>query len=148
MTCEQETATTLREAGYRVTPQRLLIASALRHAGRHLSAAEIAAEVRAVYPVAELSTVYRTVEMLKRLHLATATDMGGDDLLFEWSAGEAHHHLICSRCRKMQVLDHAYLGGLAEEVGRDFGFEADLRHFAIFGVCRDCGTEAGAEAGA
>ena len=138
MACEQETANTLREAGFRVTPQRLLVASALRHAGRHLSAAEIADEVRTVYPMVDLSTVYRTVEMLKRLHLATVTDMGGDDLLFEWSAGEAHHHLICSRCRRMQVLDHRYLERLAEEVGRDFGFQADLQHFAIFGVCRDC----------
>lgn len=138
MACEQETATTLREAGFRVTPQRLLVASALRHAGRHLSAAEIAEEVRKVYPVVDLSTVYRTVEMLRRLGLATATDMGGDDLLFEWSSGEAHHHLICSGCRKMQVLDHTYLDGLAEEVAGDFGFEADLQHFAIFGLCRDC----------
>lgn len=138
MSCEQDTATTLREAGFRVTPQRLLVASALRHAGRHLSAAEIADEVRTVYPVFDLSSVYRTVEMLKRLHLATATDMGGDDLLFEWSAGEAHHHLICSSCRKMQVLDHGYLEGLAERVGDDFGFQADMQHFAIFGVCRDC----------
>ncbi|MDE2933111.1 MAG: transcriptional repressor [Chloroflexota bacterium] len=138
MACEQETANTLREAGFRVTPQRLLVASALRHAGRHLSAAEIADEVRAVYPMVDLSTVYRTVEMLKRLQLATVTDMGGDDLLFEWSAGEAHHHLICSTCRRMQVLDHRYLERLAEEVGRDFGFQADLQHFAIFGVCQEC----------
>lgn len=142
MACEQETANTLREAGFRVTPQRLLVASALRHAGRHLSAAEIADEVRTVYPMVDLSTVYRTVEMLKRLQLATVTDMGGDDLLFEWSAGEAHHHLICSACRRMQVLDHRYLERLAEEVRNDFGFEADLQHFAIFGVCEDCREEA------
>ncbi len=142
MTCEQETATTLRDAGFRVTPQRLLIASALRHAGRHLSAAEIADEVRTVYPVVELSTVYRTLEMLKRLHLATATDMGGDDLLFEWSAGERHHHLICSACRKTEVLDHAYLEGLAQQVDEDLGFQADLHHFAIFGVCRRCREQA------
>ena len=142
MACEQETANTLREAGFRVTPQRLLVASALRHAGRHLSAAEIADEVRTVYPMVDLSTVYRTVEMLKRLQLATVTDMGGDDLLFEWSAGEAHHHLICSGCRRTQVLDHRYLERLAEEVGRDFGFQADLQHFAIFGVCQDCREEA------
>ena len=138
MACEQETAATLREAGYRVTPQRLLVASVLRHAKRHLSAAEIAREVRAIYPVADLSTIYRTVEMLKRLQLATATDMGGDDLLFEWSSGEAHHHLICSRCRGTQVLSREYLNGLAEGVERDFGFQADLHHFAIFGVCRSC----------
>ncbi len=144
MTCEQETATTLREAGFRVTPQRLLVASALRHAGRHLSAAEIAGEVRAVYPVVDQSTVYRTVAMLKQLHLATVTDMGGDDLLFEWSAGEAHHHLLCSSCRGMQVLDHEYLQGLAERVQADLGFEADLQHFAIFGRCRDCRKEADA----
>ena len=143
MACEEETADTLRGAGYRVTPQRLLIASALRHAGRHLTAAEIADEVRTVYPIVDLSTVYRTVEVLKRLQLATGTDMGGDDLLFEWSSGEAHHHLICSQCRTSQVLDRGYLDGLSEHVRRDFDFEPDLHHFAIFGVCRSCREAAG-----
>lgn len=143
MACERETAAILREAGQRVTPQRLLVASALRHAGRHLSAAEIARQLRARYPAVDVSTVYRTVDMLKGLRLATATDMGGDDLLFEWSSGETHHHLVCSRCRAMQVLDRAYLDGLAERVARDFGFRADLHHFAIFGRCRDCRAEAG-----
>ncbi len=143
MACEQETTAILREAGQRVTPQRLLVATALRHAGRHLSAAEIAREVRARYPVVDVSTVYRTVDMLKSLHLATATDLGGDDLLFEWSSGEAHHHLVCSRCRAMQVLDRGYLDGLAERVAREFGFQADLHHFAIFGLCRGCRGEAG-----
>ncbi len=143
MACEQETAAILRKAGYRVTPQRLLVASVLRHAKRHLSATEIAREVRAVYPVVDLSTIYRTVEMLKHLHLATATDMGGDDLLFEWSSGESHHHLICSRCRGTQMLSREYLDGLAEHVQRDFGFQADLHHFAIFGICSSCHIGAG-----
>ena len=143
MACEQETAATLRGAGHRVTPQRLLIASALRHAGRHLTAAEIADEVRAVYPIVDLSTVYRTVEVLKGLQLATRTDMGGDDLLFEWSSGEAHHHLICSKCRSSQVLDRGYLKGLSEHLQQDFHFEPNLDHFAIFGVCRACGEAAG-----
>ena len=138
MGCEGDTATKLREAGYRLTPQRLLIASALRHSGSHVSAAEIAERVRETYPVVDVSTVYRTLDMLKRLGLATATDMAASDVVFEWASEEPHHHLVCSECGGAQVLDHAYLENLAASIRDTFGFEPALHHFAIFGTCRAC----------
>lgn len=143
MSCEDETADLLRRAGHKMTPQRLMIVRVLRHAQGHLSAAQIAAQVRDVYPFVDVSTVYRTLDVLKRMKLATATDMGAGDVLFEWAPEEPHHHLICSSCGEVQLLDHSYLACLSARIDTEFGFEPDLHHFAIFGLCRDCRAEPG-----
>lgn len=138
MTCENDIAETLRRAGYRLTPQRLLIVRALRHGGRHMSAAEIADEVHKVHPYVDLSTVYRTLDVLKRMRLVTSTDMGSGDVLFEWSAEEPHHHLICSACGHVDEIGPEYFEPLQGRLRTEFGFEADMHHFAVFGLCRSC----------
>lgn len=141
MQCDDDTAEILRAAGYRVTPQRLAIAAALRQAGGHLTAAELLDHVRGDQPVIDISTVYRTLDTLKRGKLATATDMAGSDVVYEWASGDPHHHLVCERCESVADLDHAYLAALEAALRKDFGFEADLHHFAIFGRCAACGPD-------
>ncbi|MBI2767956.1 MAG: transcriptional repressor [Chloroflexi bacterium] len=138
MSCEEETAELLRRAGHKMTPQRLLILRALRHAGGHVSAARITEQVRETYPFVDISTVYRTLDVLKRMRLATVTDMGSGDAMFEWAPEQPHHHLICAACGHTEQLDHSYLDLLADHITRDFGFEPDLHHFAIFGLCSEC----------
>lgn len=138
MSCEAEIRETLRRAGHKMTPQRLLIVSALRHAGKHMSAAAIADEVRETYPFVDVSTVYRTLDVLKRMRLATATDMGQGDVLFEWTPPQPHHHLICSDCGVVLEVDHEPFERLASSLRAMHDFEADLHHFAIFGLCHEC----------
>ncbi|MFQ5879243.1 MAG: Fur family transcriptional regulator [Dehalococcoidia bacterium] len=138
MGCETETAIILRQSGHRMTPQRLLIVSAVRHAGGHVSAAEVLEQVRAVYPYVDLSTVYRTLSVLKRLRLIAETDMGSGDYSYEWVRQNRHHHLICRICDSVTSLEHHYLENLGAEILEDYGFQADLDHFAIFGVCAGC----------
>jgi Fur family ferric uptake transcriptional regulator len=143
MSCEEEAAEALRRAGHKLTPQRILILRALRHAEGHISAAQIAEQVREVYPFVDVSTVYRTLDVLKRMKLATVTDMGGGDAVFEWAPEEPHHHLVCSSCGDIRQVEHHYFDSLATQITRDFGFAPDLHHFAIFGLCRDCQMGAG-----
>lgn len=138
VSCEDETADLLRRAGHKLTPQRLLIVRALRHAQGHVTAAQIAEEVRRDFPFVDVSTVYRTLDVVRRMRLATMTDMGAGDAVFEWAPEETHHHLICSSCGAVQQLDHEYLEALEARVAEEFGFRADLHHFAIFGLCREC----------
>jgi Fur family ferric uptake transcriptional regulator len=138
MSCDEQVAETLRRAGHKLTPQRLLIVRALRHANGHISAAQIAEQVREAYPFVDVSTVYRTLDVLKRMRLVTATNMGAGDVLFEWAPEQPHHHLICSSCGSVAELGHAYLAEVAERITADFGFEPDFQHFAIFGLCREC----------
>lgn len=138
MSCETETALTLRGAGQKVTPQRMLILSTVRHAGEHVTAGQILEAVRRSYPYVDASTVYRTLASARELGLVNELSMGSGDTEFEWAGSQRHHHLICRSCGEASSLDNAYLDGLATALLDELGFQADLTHFAIFGVCRNC----------
>src|SRR3990170_1096487 len=123
MSCETETVQVLRETGHKATPQRLMILSALRHADGHLTANEIFDQVRLDYPYVDISTVYRTLGVLKDLRLVSETDMGSGEYSYEWIRQERHHHLICVSCQSVTLLDHKYLDSLRAEIFEDYGFE-------------------------
>jgi Fur family ferric uptake transcriptional regulator len=138
VSCETDTAGVLRAAGQKVTPQRLLILTSLRHAGGHVSAAEILNDARRSYPYIDASTVYRTLSAAKDLRLVSETNLGAGDNLFEWLGGERHHHLICRSCGRVSSLDEEHLAALEKTLERETGFQADLDHIAFFGLCREC----------
>lgn len=138
MSCETETAIALREAGQKITPQRMLILSTLRHTEHHITASEVLDHVRRAYPFVDASTVYRTLNSATHLGLVSETDMGSGETQFEWIGQDRHHHLICRSCGNVAALDNKYLHSLATALYDELAFRADLGHFAIFGVCRAC----------
>ena len=145
MSCESEIVELLRESGQRPTPQRLMILSILRHREGHLTAAEILSEVKREYPYVDISTIYRTMNALKELHLVSETDLGSGEYSYEWRLADPHHHLICRQCGAELSLDSTYLESMAERLLADHGFRAEMDHFAIFGVCKDCQRTAASE---
>ncbi len=146
MSCQADTASMLRAAGQKVTPQRMLILSSVRHAHGHITAGAILEEVRATYPYVDASTVYRTLAVAKDLRLVSETNLGSGDNLFEWLGADRHHHLICRTCGQVTSLDEHHLDALAGTLEAETGFEADLDHIAFFGTCRACREKAAAEA--
>jgi Fur family ferric uptake transcriptional regulator len=142
MACENETAVVLREAGQKVTPQRVHILCEVRHAGVHITASRIIDELRVSHPFVDASTVYRTLASAADLGLVYETDMGSGESEFEWVGKDRHHHLICRTCGDVTSLDNSYLDGVATLLYEEAGFQADLGHFAIFGLCKGCQTKA------
>ncbi|MCH7746326.1 MAG: transcriptional repressor [Chloroflexi bacterium] len=142
MSCQQTMAQTLKESGHRLTPQRIMILSAVRHAEGHVTATEILEEVKESYPYIDASTVYRTLNVLKQMRLVSETNMGGGESRYEWIEQVRHHHLICRDCDGVTLLDHRFLENLGTEILDDYGFKADIDHFAIFGVCKECRSKA------
>ncbi|MCJ7604586.1 MAG: transcriptional repressor, partial [Dehalococcoidales bacterium] len=66
----------LSEKGYRMTPQRMMILSVIENSADHISAEEIYAQVANQYPHVNISTVYRTLELLKKLDMVYEIDLG------------------------------------------------------------------------
>ena len=128
----------LSEQGYRLTPQRLMILSAIENSDNHISAEEIYAQVVAKYPHINISTVYRTLELLKGLGLVTETDLGGGRFRYHPADKGHHHHLVCRECGAIIDLDESMLSSLKDTLLREYRFIADLRHLAIFGRCVKC----------
>jgi len=128
----------LAEQGYRLTPQRLLILAAIENSDDHISAEEIFSQVLAKYPHVNISTVYRTLELLKRVGLVTETDLGGGRVRYHPADKGRHHHLVCQECGAIIDLGESVLTSLQDTLFREYVFSADLRHLAIFGCCRNC----------
>ncbi len=138
MSCEDKIIETLKESGHRPTPQRLMILSALRHAPGHVTAGEVLEHVKESYSFIDLSTVYRTLDMLKQMRLVSETHMGGDQHSYEWIDQVRHHHLICQGCEGVALLDQELLQSLGDRILETYGFEVDIDHLAVFGSCSSC----------
>ena len=131
----------LRGVGYRLTPQRMLIVSIIHDSKGHITAEQIHSRVVKQYPFVDISTVYRTLQLLKKLHLVSETDLGGGRVQYELSEGSRHHHLVCRRCGATLPLDDEVIEPLRGRLLDKHGFQADMEHFAIFGVCSRCRGE-------
>ena len=121
-----------------MTPQRMMIISAIENSDGHISAEEIYAQVITRYPQVNISTVYRTLELLKQLGLVTDTDFGEGRVRYHPVGKGHHHHLVCQECGAITDLDEIVLSPLKTILLREYGFSADLRHLAIFGRCKKC----------
>ena len=128
----------LREQGYRLTPQRMMVVEAIEASDDHISAEEIHARARATYPYINISTVYRTLELLKQRGLVTETDLGGGRFLYHPAGKASHHHLVCRNCGKVTDIDASVFEPLREDLMARYGFDAEFEHVAIFGTCRKC----------
>jgi len=128
----------LAQKGYRITPQRLMILQAIEEASGHISAEEIYEGVRHNYAGLNISTVYRTLELLKVMGLVAETDMGDGRVRFHSAGHDHHHHLVCSVCGHVIDLDAAALAPLSDMLIERYRFRADLNHMAIFGRCEEC----------
>jgi Fur family transcriptional regulator, ferric uptake regulator len=133
-----ELVKSLRQAGRRLTPQRESVLAVVAASDGHLTAEEILARVRRRYPYLVKSAVYRSLDLFTELGLVTQTDLGHGRVEYELHRHPHHHHLICRRCKQVQRIEHDTFQLLARRLENDFGFRADLEHFAIFGTCKKC----------
>lgn len=135
---ERSLSETLRERGYRLTPQRLLVLEAIEASDDHISAEEIHSQAHARYPYMNISTVYRTLDLLKEQGLVAESDLGGGRFLYHPLGKAYHHHLVCRKCGKVQDIKVSALNDLRREIKDRYGFNAVFDHIAIFGTCKSC----------
>lgn len=128
----------LQAKGYRLTPQRIMVVDALHSAGHHISAEEIFELVRSKYPYANISTVYRTLELLKELGLAAEINIGDGITRYHARENSRHHHLVCTCCGDVVDLPEHELEPLKDMLEKNYNFKADINHLAIFGLCSRC----------
>lgn len=128
----------LSDLGYRLTPQRLMILKAVEDADSHISAEEIYAQVRTYYPQMNISTVYRTLELVKELGLVTETDMGDGRVRYHCMGKGHHHHLVCEKCGSIMDMEEAILDPLWSEIEHKYNFKVDMKHLVFFGLCSRC----------
>jgi Fur family ferric uptake transcriptional regulator len=126
-----------------MTPQRMLILESIARSRGHISVDDVYRQVSQDHPDVNITTVYRTLELLEELGIVRHTHFHGDRAQYQRTDEPAHQHLVCTTCGRDQELDLSVLQPLDQELRRRYGFEADLTHTAIIGVCRSCASNSG-----
>jgi Fur family ferric uptake transcriptional regulator len=127
----------LRGSGYRLTPQRELILDAVDTLG-HATPDEVLAEVRKSSSALNISTVYRTLEVLEQLGLVRHAHLSDRAPTYHSIRDHEHFHLVCRNCHKVISVGPDVLRPLLASLDTDFGFTADVGHLTVFGTCKEC----------
>jgi Fur family ferric uptake transcriptional regulator len=133
-------AEVLRERGLRMTPQRQLILDAIESLEGHISAEAVHSRVTEQFPQINISTVYRTLDLLEEMELVRHTHFDDGVAQYHLAQTALHQHLICRGCGTEQELDVEILRPLGDLLDRQYGFKLDLAHFALIGRCAACQT--------
>ncbi len=134
-------ATRLRRSGQRLTPQRQMILRAVEELG-HSTPDEVLAHVQGQASSVNASTVYRTLEVLEGLGLIRHAHLSDRAPTYHSANEPEHFHLVCRRCQGVQSVDPEVAAPLLTALHDTEGFEVDLGHLAVFGVCKGCRTPA------
>ncbi|MGH3384644.1 MAG: Fur family transcriptional regulator [Nocardioidaceae bacterium] len=127
----------LRARGYRLTPQRELVLEAVDEL-EHATPERILVHVRERAAGVNISTIYRTLELLEELGLVAHTHLGHGAPTYHSTAVPEHVHLMCRSCKTVSELEPAMVEPLVQTLRDGLGFETDVRHLTVFGICKEC----------
>jgi Fur family ferric uptake transcriptional regulator len=131
----------LRASGHRLTPQRELVLAAVETLG-HATPDEVYAEVRTHSDAINLSTVYRTLELLDELGLIKHAHLTDRAPTYHAAGGHEHAHLVCRGCHRVISVGVEKVQGALTALVAEQGFTPDYGHLTVFGQCADCAATA------
>ena len=135
----EELAARLHSLGYRLTPQRQFVLQAVETLG-HATPDEILAEVQQHSSAVNVSTIYRTLEVLEELGLVRHAHLSDRAPTYHSVTDHEHFHLVCRNCQQVISVDPEVVAPFAAALRAEHGFAIDVGHLAIFGQCVECET--------
>lgn len=132
----------LKEAGLRITPQRIAICELLIGDDRHPTASAIYGALRPRFPSLSLATVYNTLDRLVSLGLVNVLGDAGDDALHYDADTNPHINLACLSCSRIIDIPSRFVDRLESEVGSASGYKLLGARLVYYGLCPDCQKKA------
>jgi Fur family ferric uptake transcriptional regulator len=125
-------------AGYRLTESRRTVATLIAgHAG-HFTSADLLADARSRRLPIGRATIFRSLEVLAGLRAIDRIDLPSGDHAYVACEPLHHHHLVCSRCRRVTEIADEGLRTVVRDVARRSGYRVDDHRLELFGVCPTC----------
>ena len=134
----EKTRQTLNVSGLRVTNQRALIMEIIRQGGGHLDADEVYRRAREKQPRLSLSTVYRTLQTLKRVGLIEEVHIDETRHCYEIKPSTEHHHLVCLECGRVVEFQYPLARLVKRKVAEARDFEITGSEVRMTGYCPAC----------
>jgi len=132
----EELVSSLREEGLRITPQRIAIVDYLLKTEEHPSAEHIHKTIQKKYPMVSLSTVYKTLDLLKEKKLVNEIEVDGE-ARFDAHTNE-HINLVCINCGKIEDVDEDSLKDIQIRAAKKSKYLIVKGSFELFGYCNSC----------
>lgn len=131
-------ARTMMQNGHRLTRARQVIITKLVETGGHLSADDLAEQIRASDPNIGRMTVYRTLDLLTKLGLTRPIFQGTGAAHYILMTEGSHHHLICSRCQQVIEFDQCSATDAMQQLAEQYGFAVHSHLLDVHGLCQPC----------
>ncbi len=130
----------LRDKECRLTPQRLAMLRILSKSKRHPSAEQIFEQIRADYPTTSLATIYKTLNLLKKIGEVFEVTFGVESH-YDGNKPYPHPHVICTKCGQIIDSEHGTTAGISQEIARQTGYKITHQQVNFFGLCPKCQKE-------
>lgn len=134
MNVAEAVTTRLATSGVRVTGARRGVLRAIAALEGPFTIEELAAAL----PDVGRATVYRTVKLLQESDLVCRMVLEDGGIRYELSQGDHHHHLICSKCGRVQEFSDAGLDAAIRENAARYGFDLAGHSVELYGLCASC----------
>ena len=131
--------------GIRITGQRRILIETIQAANRHLDAATLLELARQSDKDINRATVYRTLELLKKLRLIDELDLmhlNGEKHFYEAKTNIDHVHLACFECGRIEEFTSPLFERLKAEISQQKGFHIRVTRLEAGGRCRLCSARA------
>lgn len=127
--------------GIRLTAQRRALVEVIQESKEHLDAGSLLMLARKREPNIDRATVYRTIELLKKLRLIDELDLmhlEGEKHYYEVKTKRDHIHLACFRCGRIEEFSSPVFERLKAEIAEEAGFTIRVTRLEVGGNCRAC----------
>jgi len=126
----------LRDMNLKVTHQRLSILKTLNEGPKtHFTAKEVFEHVQLKHPNIGFATVYRFLKETARFNITSELRIGHAPTRYELKTKEHHHHIICTRCKKIIEFQNDIIEKQIEKLSKDHDFSMEHHIFEIYGHC-------------
>lgn len=131
----------LAARGIRMTEQRRAILKVIETAKKHLDAGQILRKAQRLNAAVDRSTVYRTLDLLKRHRMVDELDlmhMDGEAHYYERKLARDHIHMACLRCGRITEFMSEIFDSLKQQLERDCRFSIVVARLEVGGYCSQC----------
>lgn len=132
--------------GVRITAQRRVLIETFQQAEGHMDAATLLEQAKKRDSKIDRATVYRTLELLKKLRLIDELDLmhlNGEKHFYEAKTTFDHVHLACFQCGRIEEFASPLFERLKTEISRQNAFQIRVTRLEVGGLCAECSASGG-----
>lgn len=132
----------LRKGGYKATSQRIAICHLVLLSREHPSAQRIYREMKRLHPTVSMATVYKTLRVLRELHMVQELAFPQGETRFDPNASP-HVNVVCLQCGNVSDINDQTIRSVVRRAASRINFTVTAQRFDVYGICEKCSRRRG-----